>query len=132
MQITIETESYNERRYSKPWIAKVNFSESVKGNFSWGDWAGDHYNGSNGVLSINVNPGDIVATGQKDFRKSRNSTPEFYVVNSNGELDRLGNKGDAYKYYLENKDIAPDLDALRAERNALVTRISEIDEVLNK
>ena len=132
MEITVETSSYNERRYGKPWIAQVDFSQSTKGNFSWGDWTGDHYNGGAGILSIIVNPGDIVARGQKDFRKPRNSAPEFFIVSVEGELEFIGDKGAAYKYYLQNKDIAPDLDALQAERNTLVNRISEIDEILKR
>lgn len=40
MKISIETGSYNERRYGKPWIARVNFSGSKQGDFQWGDWIG--------------------------------------------------------------------------------------------
>ena len=103
MEITIETSSYNHRRMGKPWIAKVDFS-NPKGDFSWGDWTGDHYNGGDGVLSINANPGDIIATGQKDNRQSKNSAPEFFVVLANGDIDNIGDKGTAYKYYLANKN----------------------------
>jgi hypothetical protein len=131
MEIRIETASYNQRRYGKPWVARVDFSGSTKGEFFWGDWTGDHYNGGEGVLTINANPGDIIARGQKDFRKPRNSAPDFSVVCANGELEDIGDKGAAYKYYLEHKDAAPDLDALRKERETLVARIAEIDAILN-
>jgi hypothetical protein len=130
MDITIETKRYNERRYGKPWIAKVDFSQSTKGDFSWGDWTGDHYNGGEGVLTLNANPGDIIATGQKDFRKPAYSAPYFYVVAIDGELQRIGDKGAAYKYYLERKGVAPDRDALRKERETLAARIAEIDALL--
>ena len=128
MDITIETSNYNERRYGRPWIAKVNFSQSTKGDYSWGDWMGDHYNGGKGVLSINANPGDIIATGQKDFRKPRNSAPDFSVVSADGELEDIGDKGAAYKYYLEHKD--PDKDALQKELDILMIRVAEINEIL--
>ena len=95
MNIIIETDSYNHRRYGKPWIAKVDFTESTKGDFSWGDWTGDHYNGGDGVLSISANLGDIIAKGQKDFRNPRKSAPNFSVVAADGALDSLGDKGDA-------------------------------------
>lgn len=131
MRITVETESYNERRYGKPWIAKVDFS-TAKGEFAFGDWTGDHYNGGEGVLSIEAQPGDIIAKGQKDTRQPRNSAPYFYMVTSNGELTPIGDKGEAYKYYLDNKkDAPPSLDALRKEREALLVRIAEIDAILN-
>jgi hypothetical protein len=132
MEITIETDSYNERRYGRPWIAKVDFGKSVKGDFAWGDWAGDHYNGGAGVLTITANPGDIIAHGQKDNRKPRNSAPEFEVVETDGGLGCLGDKGDAYKYFLEHKSAAPDLDALRKEREALLARLAEINNILGE
>jgi len=131
MEITIETSAYNQRRYSKPWIAIVNFNNSTKGYFSWGNWTGDHYNGGEGVLSIAAKPGDIIAQGQKDFRKPANSAPDFFVVTANGEREDIGDKGQAYKYYLEHKDASPDLDALRKEREALLARIAEIDAIIN-
>lgn len=131
MEIRIKTASYNHRRYGKPWIATVAFNQSTKGDFSWGDWTGDHYNGGEGVLTIDAKPGDIIATGQKDFRKPRNSAPDFSVVGADGELESIGDKGEAYKYYLKHKDAAPDLDALCKERKTLVVRIAEIDAILN-
>ena len=132
MGITIETSSYNHRRYGKPWIAKVDFSQSTKGDFAWGDWTGDHYNGGEGVLSINANSGDIIAKGQKDFRKPRNSAPDFFVVEANGALDMLGDKGAAYKHYLEQKAALPDVAALEKEKETLLARIAEIDNLLNQ
>jgi len=137
MEITINTSSYNQRRYSKPWIAKVDFS-TPKGDFSFGDWTGDHYNGGEGVLSIEASPGDIIAQGQKDFRQPKNSAPEFYVVEMGAQnagrgsnLAAIGDKGEAYKYYLEHKDAAPDREVLVKERESLLARIAEIDAIIN-
>ena len=132
MDITTETSSYNQRRYGKPWIAKVDFAKSAKGDFSWGYWTGDHYNGGAGVLSISAKPGDIIAGGQKDFRQPKNSAPDFSVVAVDGNLEPLGDKGDAYKYFLEHKDTAPGLDALGKERAVLMARITEIDNILKE
>jgi len=131
MQITRETGSYNQRRMGRPWIAIVDFSASARGEFRWGDWTGDHYNGGEGVLSIDAAPGDIIAVGQKDNRQPRNSAPYFYAVTPAGKLDPIGDKGDAYKFCLKSKDASPDLDALRAERETLTVRIAEIDAILN-
>lgn len=132
MQITKETTSYNHRRYSKPWIAKVDFESSTKGDFVFGDWTGDHYNGGAGILSINADPGDIIAQGQKDYRKPRNSAPDFYLVEADGSLDLLGDKGEAYKHYLASQSATPDHEVLRAERLGLIARIAEIDAILNQ
>ena len=130
--IAIETSSYNQRRMGRPWIAKVDFTKSVKGEFIWGDWAGDHYNGGTGVLTISVNSGDIIATGQKDNRQPKNSAPDFFVVDISGNLEEIGDKGAAYKYYLEGKESGIDLDSLRAEKASLYNRIEEIDAILKE
>ena len=85
MQISIENGVYNERRYSKPWIAKVDFIDNKKGNFSFGDFIGEH--GYGGVCELeNIKQGDIIAVGQKDFRKPGNSTPRFYIVEASIDI----------------------------------------------
>lgn len=99
MHIEQTTSSYNERRYSKPWIARVDFSQNPNGDFKWGNWVGDHSNGTEGILMIEASENDIVATGQKDFRKPKNSAPEWYFVDSVGNLMTLDSKADAYRYY---------------------------------
>ena len=48
MQIIINTGSYNQRRMGKPWVARVDFA-TPKGDFAWGDWTGDSYNGGEGM-----------------------------------------------------------------------------------
>ena len=95
------TSSYNQRRYSKPWIAKVDFSKNPNGDFTWGDWVGDHHNGSEGLLVIEANPGDIIATGQKDFRQPKNSAPNWWIVAPNGQLIICDGKAQAYKVAME-------------------------------
>lgn len=85
MNITKTTSSYNDRRYSKPWIARVDFSKTAQGDFIFGNWIGDA--GAPGELSINCQPGDVIATGQKDFRKPKNSAPDWFVANSDGTLE---------------------------------------------
>ena len=86
MNIQIETEIYNERRYGKPWIAKVDFSDNAKGDFNWGNWVGDP--GYSGLLIVDADPGDIVARGQKDNsgKRNNNSAPRWAIVNEAGEL----------------------------------------------
>ena len=132
MDITIEknTASYNHRRMGKPLIAKVDFA-TPRGEFVFGDWTGDAYNGGEGVLTLIANSGDIIAKGQKDNRQPKNSAPSFFIVTADGKLDSLGDKGDAYKHYLAHKSAAPDIEALRKERETLAARIAEIDTIIN-
>jgi hypothetical protein len=96
MKISIETAAYNERRYGKPWIAKVDFSQQSQGEFLWGKWIGDI--GCSGLLEVEAEEGDIVATGQKDFRKPSNSAPEWYQVQS-GKLVSIGTRVDALRAF---------------------------------
>ena len=97
IKIERKTSSYNQRRYSRPWIARVDFSKNPNGDFVWGDWVGDHSNGSDGMLVIEANPGDIIAKGQKDFRQPKNSAPDWYRVDETGTLTALEGKADAYR-----------------------------------
>lgn len=94
-KIIISTNSYNDRRYGKPWIARVDFSQDPQGKFLWGDWIGQP--GEGGELSIEASPGDVVASGQKDFRKPRNSAPDWYTVGSDGELISHASKIEAVR-----------------------------------
>ena len=95
-KITLPTNSYNQRRYSKPWIAVVNFSQNPKGEFAWGDWVGNHNTGSEGLLVIEANEGDIVATGRKDFRNPKHTSINYYQM-QDGKLVRLADKVAAYQ-----------------------------------
>jgi hypothetical protein len=95
--IEIETQAYNERRYSRPYIAIVDFSVKKTGEVvRWGDWIG--HAGDAGILSIEAAPGDIVMTGQKDFRKPRNSAPDYHMVLEDGTLGRRMDKAEAYRH----------------------------------
>ena len=106
MKIERETDSYNDRRYGKPWIARVDFSANPQGEFTWGTWIGDP--GDAGLLEIEAEIGDIVARGQKDFRKPKNSAPDWYQVIDTpenpqtervGYLVSLGGRADALKAF---------------------------------
>jgi hypothetical protein len=97
MNITIETSSYNDRRYGKPWIAEVTFQEGHNGIYRFGTWIG--LPGQEGILEIEVNENSIIARGQKDHRKPRNSAPEFFKANENGSLIRFLSKAEAYKFW---------------------------------
>jgi len=93
-KIEYKTESYNERRYGKPWIARVDFSQKAGGEFIWGTWVGDI--GKEGVLVLEANEGDIVARGQKDFRNPKYSAPIWYQV-VGVYLVKLSGKARAYE-----------------------------------
>jgi hypothetical protein len=94
MKIMRDTGSYNERRYGKPWIAKI----GLDGNelkFNFGTWIGSP--GCEGVLVLeSIEPGEYYARGQKDFRKPRNSAPDFYVLTFDGE-GAIKSKVEVYK-----------------------------------
>lgn len=93
----------------------------------FGNWVGTP--GYDGVLLLDVAPGDIVARGQKDFRNPKYSAPTYYIVGADGQLERVGSKGDAYKLWLEHKDAAAaqDPSVLEAERQGLLQQVAQIN-----
>jgi hypothetical protein len=125
MKLSIETKSYNEKRYGAPYIGVVDFS-TPQGHVTWGDFIGSP--GHEGILEIDVSIGDVVIRGQKDNR-GNNSTPAYYKVTATGELERIGvNRADAYKAFKQSDPKA----TLEAERAALLARIQAIDLELGK
>jgi len=74
MKIIMETDSYNDNRYGKPYIAECD--EKAKA-IRWGEWVGTA--GHSGELEIHLTKSTIVMKGQKDFRNNRNSAP-YYTV----------------------------------------------------
>ena len=96
MRITIETAAYNHRRHGRPWIATVTF-ETVKGEFAFGDFSGG-YEGEEGILEVEANPGDIIVQGQKDHRKGGGRS-YWYLVKEDGTLEQLEGKADACKLW---------------------------------
>lgn len=84
MLYTETTSIYNQRRYGKPWIAKLTFPRPGKPEYTFGDWFGTA--GGEGELSIEVEPGDVIATGQKDNRKGRGGADHIGVVQPDGTV----------------------------------------------
>lgn len=79
--------SYNDRRYSKPWIAKV-ISWPVGGrpNLEFGRYIG---NDDGGEVEIMACPGDIIRVGQKDLRQPRRTQNDWFVARDNGVLEPI-------------------------------------------
>jgi len=96
--IESETAPFNARRFGKPWIAQVDFSESTSGQFTWGNWIGQ--NGEAGLLLLEAPEGAIVATGQKDYKARKYSSgPSWWQVSPDGQLIPLGTRANAYKAF---------------------------------
>lgn len=85
MRYIEETGSYNDRRYGRPWIARLDFSKNPgKPEYVFGDWLGSP--GRSGELGIDVEAGDVIATGQKDHRKGRGGPNNIGVVQPDGTV----------------------------------------------
>ena len=94
MKLVIETQDYNPRRYGKPWIATVAFSDN-KPSYNFGDWVGTA--GGEGKLIIDANEGDIIARGQKDSRGNNNDI-YYYILQADGERLKVS-KIEAFDHY---------------------------------
>jgi len=87
----LETGSYNNRRYSAPWCARVTFPSGAKPAYEFGDSTGKW--GKDGLLRVECRPGDIVAWGQKDLRRPANSEHHVLIMQAEGrmvETDKTG------------------------------------------
>jgi hypothetical protein len=82
-----ETSAYNERRFGKPWCAKVTGVTKGKLVYDWADWSG--HTGDNGLLRVACKPGDVIAWGQKDFRKPHASDHTIAIMLDDGRMDTL-------------------------------------------
>lgn len=84
MTITKEFGSYNQRRYSRPWIARVSaWPVGGRAELAWGTFLGDDNGGEAEVAAV---PGDVVRYGQKDLRKPNGSTANWAIVQADGSL----------------------------------------------
>ena len=121
MNITIETSSYNDRRYGKPYIAVIDFTDP-KGTPTWGDWIGQPDDA--GMLSIEARPGDIIMRGQRDNRNMKHSAPDYYILQADMSLSSC-TKAEAYKAW-KDRQSAPTANPLAGfsleELQAEITR----------
>jgi hypothetical protein len=82
MRIQRETSCYNQRRYGKPWIAKVVMTDG-KLDYQWGQWIANQP-GDDGLLVIDLEIGDFFARGQKDHRGRKPET-NYYQLGADGK-----------------------------------------------
>ncbi len=82
MTYTETTESYNDRRYGKPWMAIV--GKSMTKEFQFIDWNGRP--GNAGEFCFDAEPGTILAYGQKDIRKGRGGVDGYQICMPEGTL----------------------------------------------
>lgn len=87
MRVAVDFGGYNERRYSKPWIARITaWPVGGKPEMEFGGYLG---NASGGEVEIMARPGDIIRYGQKDFRNPKYTTAYFALVRENGEIETV-------------------------------------------
>lgn len=138
MRIEITTAAYNQRRYSKPWITRVEFNAAAEAKYEFGTWVGRA--GDEGLLVIEAEHGDIIARGQKDYR-GRNTATDYYRVEADGTLTALDGKADAYRVFQAVRAAREQMAAMQAEpvderaallaeREALLARLAEINAAL--
>lgn len=110
-RIQSTTSEYNARRYSRPWIAVVDYGQGGKPKYTFGHWIGEHDGGtgSAGVLTISAKAGDIIGEGQKDFR-GNSGWSNYGVVQEDGRVAWCDSKAAAYQRALKQiatREMAP-------------------------
>ena len=89
MRITYTYSAYNHRRYQRPWIARITaWPVGGRPKLEWGRYLGNHEIGSGGEAEIMAQPGDIVRSGQKDYRGG-NSNNDWLIVEADGSLRKI-------------------------------------------
>ena len=88
MNYTETTASYNERRYGRPWMAVVGMSTTK--DFRFLDWDGRP--GHTGEFCFDVEPGTILAYGQKDNRKGRGGVDGYQIAMPDGTLPAISDE----------------------------------------
>lgn len=107
IRVTIEWDSYNFRRYSKPWISRVvAWNGSEKPELEWGQFLGTAEDG--GVTEVYARVGDIVRWGQKDYRKVYGSVNKYGIVREDGEVEDV-TPGNAKKHWIESRTEVQDV-----------------------
>lgn len=82
-RVVVEFGSYNDRRYSRPWIAKVtSWPVGAAAKLQFGHYLGTD---AGGEAEIQAARGDIVRWGQKDNR-GKGSTAHWGVVQADGSI----------------------------------------------
>lgn len=77
-RVAISFRSYNPRRYSRPWIARVVvWAVGKKPELEFGHYVGDDDGGEAEIIAY---PGNIIRYGQRDGRRPDKSINEWAVV----------------------------------------------------
>jgi hypothetical protein len=88
MRVAIQFDSYNERRYSRPWIARVTaWPVGGRPALAFGAYVGPH--GGAGEAEISARAGDIVRWGQKDGRSGNGTRAYWGVVEQDGSVTKV-------------------------------------------
>lgn len=88
MKIVETYSSFNARRYSNPWVAKVGGNGKIDFSERVGGYTGGYNKGEAGELYVeNPQEGQVYAFGQKDYRG--NNGGYEYVVFQDGEFQSV-------------------------------------------
>ena len=101
MLISFDTEPYNKEKFSRPWLAKVDFSKGHQGVLTFGIFIG--YPGEEGILEIEAEPGDIICRGQKNYAQHAPTNPTWFRINEGGKPIEFLSKAAAYKYFRDKE-----------------------------
>jgi hypothetical protein len=87
MTVSINHGAYNQRRYSRPWIAKIkDWPVGKSPVLDFGYYNGDD---NGGFTEIVAEPGDVIKAGQKDYRNYKYTENDFYLVNLDGSVTKI-------------------------------------------
>jgi hypothetical protein len=117
MRFTKAFTAYNDRRYSKPWIARIaTWKVGQRPELVWGNYLG---NSMGGECEIACQAGDLLRYGQKDNRG--NSTQAQYAIAlENGQALEISEVNAAHYFH------ATDRAAILLEFQQQVEKLREL------
>lgn len=81
MRVIHTVGAYNDRRYGRPWLARVtDWPVGGKPTLTFGSSVGMR------LAEIEAQPGDVVRYGQKDYRKINGSYSYWGIVSDEGKI----------------------------------------------
>lgn len=94
--VSIPVQSYNARRYGKPWVAHIT---EFSGRPTL-DFVSQAFNGNDqgGELILQAEVGEVFKAGQKDLR-GNNTENNFLVARPDGTADKLDDPVEARKLW---------------------------------
>lgn len=104
MRIVKKFPSYDDKKFGRPWIARVTaWPVGQRAELAWGTFLGDPATG--GEAELEARPGDVVRYGQKDRRTNHDAAARWAFVTGLGALQIIQSELEAAKSFRQQQNL---------------------------